>query len=173
MPKRGKPKKEVITKKVVTYRPVIALLRKEDYFAMRIVTFGDFKRVLEERLGPSASMLLYKLGLECGKRSGRRLAQRVPDKSKLLKIETEHKVRENWGELKFDLNMENGVGRVRLRNSFESKEHERSLHPTCDFFLGFMEGTLGEFFGRVLKLKEIRCVSQGYGFCEFEVERGD
>ena len=98
---------------------------------MRLITFRDFKKVLEERFGTGAHAIFYEVGRGCGVRSCRRLTRKYSNKKKLFKALARYKSNEKWGKLKFHLDLRRGVGEIFVAGSFEAKQYGRSEEPVC------------------------------------------
>jgi len=146
------------------------LLKNGKAFIMRLVTFTDFKKCLEETFGSGATVIFYAVGKGCGRRSCTRLMQKYPDRARLLKAIIRHKRNERWGSIKFELNMKRGTGRVIVRDSFEAQQFGPSREPVCHFFKGYLEGALSQTFKKPLKVTEIECIAKGDKSCIFKVE---
>jgi predicted hydrocarbon binding protein len=146
------------------------LLKDGKAFIMRVVTFTDFKKVLEERFASGAFTIFYELGLGCGRRSCQRLMQKYPDRVRLLKAIARYKRNERWGKIKFELDPEKGTGKVFVTESFEAKQYGPSQHPICYFFKGYLEGALSQAFNKPLRASEIECIAKGDKQCVFQIE---
>ena len=147
---------------------VSTLLRDGKAFVMRLVTFTDFKRVLEERFGSGANVIFYEVGRGCGKRSCSRLLKKYPERDRLLKALCRHKRNEGWGKIKLKLNMETGKGQIIVYESFEAKQYGRSQEPVCHFLKGYLEGFLSQAYNKPIKIVETACKAQGNPYCQFE-----
>jgi predicted hydrocarbon binding protein len=146
------------------------LLRDGKAFIMRLVTFRDFKKILEERFGSGAHAIFYEVGKGCGVRSCRRLTQKYKSKGKLLKALTRYKNNEKWGKIKFNLNLKTGTGEIIIAENFEAKQYGKSEEPICYFMKGYLEGFLTQAYSKPLKVVEVACMAQGSKACKFKVE---
>jgi predicted hydrocarbon binding protein len=146
------------------------LLKNGKAFIMRLVTFTDFKKCLEETFGSGASVIFYEVGRGCGRRSCNRLLRKYSDREKLLKALTRYKYNEKWGKIRFKLDMKSGVGKILITESFEAKQYGQSTEPVCYFLRGYLKGFLTQTFKKPLKVTEIACIAQGNKTCEFKVE---
>jgi len=149
------------------------LLREGKAFIMRLVTFMDFKKVLERCFGSGACVIFLEVGRECGRRSCRRLQHRYSDVRSLLDALRDAKRGEKWGDFRFHLDLGKGTGTVAVYDGFEAREYGPSTSPVCFFTRGFLEGFLSEAFGKPLKVVETKCIAQGHGFCEFAVSEAE
>lgn len=147
-----------------------SLLRDGKAFIMRLVTFTDFKKVLEDRFGQGANAIFYEVGRGCGQRSCSRLMQRFRSREELLNALKAYKQDEKWGVIDFDLDLESGVGTVTVYQSFEAKQYGHSLTPVCYFLRGYLAGFLSQTFGKPLRVVERSCIAQGRDRCVFAVE---
>ena len=146
------------------------LLREGKAFVMRLVTFRDFKRILEERFGSGAHAIFYEVGKGCGMRSCRRLVRKYKSKKRLLRALTRYKGNEKWGKLRFNLDLKRGVGEITVAENFEAKQYGRSEEPVCYFMRGYLEGFLTQAYNKPLKVIEVACIAQGNKACKFKVE---
>ncbi|MEM3737221.1 MAG: V4R domain-containing protein [Candidatus Bathyarchaeia archaeon] len=145
------------------------LLRNGEAVIFRVVTFTDLKKTLEGRFASGAFIVLYDAGRGCGRRSSQRLMQIYPDREELLKAIAQNKRSEGWGNIRFQLDMENGTGKVVLVESFEAKEYGPSQQPVCWFFRGYLEGALSQAFNKPLKATETACIARGDKQCVFQI----
>jgi hypothetical protein len=72
------------------------LLKNGKAFVIRLVTFTDFKRSLEETFGTGANVIFYEVGRGCGRRSCKRLLRKYSGKEKLLQALCRYKRDEGW-----------------------------------------------------------------------------
>lgn len=145
------------------------LLREGKAFIMRLVTFMDFKKVLEKCFGTGAYVIFLEVGRGCGRRSCKRLQHRYYDVRSLLNALRDAKRDEKWGDFRFHLDLEKGTGTVAVYEGFEAREYGPSTSPVCFFTRGFLEGFLSEAFSKPLRVVETKCITQGHEFCEFTV----
>jgi len=138
---------------------------------MRFDTFGVFESALEEIFSPSAaSVILQSSANKCGRQTCRRITIEVKDKRNVLAYLSHLKESMNWGKMSFqDVDLENGTGKIRVLDSFESLVH-KSTQPSCHFLRGFLAGFLSELFGRDVSITEIKCAGKGDDHCDFEFE---
>jgi hypothetical protein len=146
------------------------LLKEGKAIILRTLTFMDFKKALEDTFDSGSIIILAELGKGYGRRSCNRLIHKYPRRGKLLKAITRCKRNEGWGNIKFEIDLENGSGKVIVTESFEAKHHAPSQHPVCHFIKGYLEGTLCEAFGKKLRVTEIQCVAKGGQTCIFQVD---
>ena len=146
------------------------LLKNGKAFIMRLVTFKDFKKCLEETFGSGASVIFYQVGRGCGRRSCSRLTHRYPDKAKLFKALARYKRNEKWGKMKFQLNLKSGNGKILVAESFEAKQYGRSEMPVCYFLRGYLEGFLNQAYNKSLRVTETKCIAKGDKACIFQVK---
>jgi predicted hydrocarbon binding protein len=150
------------------------LLRHGKAFIMRDVTFADFKKGLERVFGPGAQTVFYYIGVECGRRSCRRLTTaygRNVSADRLLEALAGLKEEEGWGSVRINVNIpEGGRGTIHVERSFEARGYGKSEKPVCFFLKGFFEGFLGEAFGREVRVTETGCLAKGDERCTFQVE---
>jgi predicted hydrocarbon binding protein len=146
------------------------LLKNGKAFIMRLVTFTDFKKCLEETFGSGATVIFYEVGKGCGRRSCNRLTRKYPEKEKLFKALARYKRNERWGKIRFQLDLKLGTGRIIVADSFEAKQYGQSEKPVCHFLRGYLEGFLTQAYNKPLKVIEVRCFAQGDRLCEFLVE---
>ncbi len=149
------------------------LLKEGKAFVMRLVTFMDFKKVLERCFCTGAHIIFLEVGRGCGRRSCRRLRYRYHDIRSLLDALREAKRGEKWGDFRFYLDLEKGTGTVVVYEGFEAREYGSSVSPVCYFTRGFLEGFLSEAFGKPLRVVETKCITQGHEFCEFTVSEAE
>ena len=131
---------------------VSTLLRNGEAFIMRMVTFTDFKRSLEEAFGSGANVIFYMVGKGCGKRSCSRLMQKYPERDRLFKALCRYKRNERWGRIKFKLDMKTGKGKIIVYESFEAKQYGKSQEPVCHFLKGYLEGFLTQAYNKPIKI---------------------
>ena len=75
----------------------------------------------------------------------------------------------NWGEFSFSLlDVEQGVGKLSVKNSLETRVRSASNNFGCNFLSNFVAGFLSELFGKNVAVKERRCASLEGKICEFE-----
>jgi hypothetical protein len=146
-----------------------SLLKTGEAIIMRVITFTDIKKCLEQTFQSGASVIFRNMGKGCGMRSCKRFKQKYQDKTLVLKTIQKHKKAERWGNIQFNLNLKTGVGTVRITQSFEAKEYGESQNPVCYFFAGYLEGVLSELFESEMKVTETRCIAKGDDHCEFVV----
>jgi predicted hydrocarbon binding protein len=75
------------------------------------------------------------------------------------------------GEVRIEYDQLKSIGRVILKYSpiaSEYVEHGGSKEPQCYYFAGVYAGSMSIFHPGV-EAKEIKCLSQGYPYCEFIV----
>ncbi len=141
----------------------------EDRFSMTVVTFVDLKKVLEGLLDTGAAVILYEAGLGCGRRMYMRMRKQYSSREEILKAFIDLKLSENWGEIKVDVNLDSGEGKIVVYKSFEGKYYGASSTPICHFFKGYIEGFLRELIGREITVEETKCVAMGDENCTFEI----
>ena len=73
-----------------------------------------------------------------------------------------------WGEtLVVDFDMQKEMMKVNIRNSAQAKAYGKSDHPVDSFVRGCYASGAQVLFGKECDAVEIRCMSQGFDFCEF------
>jgi hypothetical protein len=84
----------------------------KDGFFTHFNTFGQFKDALELIFSPSAaSVILYTAAIKCGVHLYQRVKKKFDTKEKALKLFSQLKREENWGDVTFrDVDFENGSG---------------------------------------------------------------
>jgi len=143
-------------------------------FSIQFETFGQFKDALELIFSPSAaSVILYTAAMKCGVHLYKRVKKEFDTKEAALKLFSQLKREENWGDVIFrDVDLENGSGKVIVRDSLESVARETS-EPSCHFFRGFLAGFLSELFNSTVVVTEEKCASSGDADCQFRFEEGE
>lgn len=139
-------------------------------FMMSMVTFLDFKKSLEGLFDTGAAVILYEAGLGCGRRAYQRMNRKNPSKKEVLETLRNFKFNENWGKIKFDIDLKSGRGFITVSDSFEGKLYDFSPTPVCHYLRGYIGGFLSEMFGRELEIREIKCVAIGDKNCIFEIK---
>jgi len=140
-------------------------------FFMSFDTFGVFKSALEEIFSPSAASAILQLSANrCGREACRKITIGIKDKGNVLAYLSYMKESMNWGKMSFqDVDLENGTGKIRVSNSFESLVGKYT-QPSCHFLRGFLAGFLSELFDRDISVAEVKCAGKGDVQCEFEFE---
>ncbi|MEM2210972.1 MAG: V4R domain-containing protein [Nitrososphaerales archaeon] len=150
--------------------PCSKLLKTGEAFIMRVITFTDIKKAIEERYNPSgAAVIFYDMGKGCGKRSVKRFMSKYKDKVKLLNAIAKHKKYEGWGGVEFKIDLKKQIGEVIVSNSFEAKQYGASSNPVCYFFKGYLSGVLSEVLERDVNLIEEECIAKGDKVCRFKL----
>ena len=140
----------------------LGLLKKGEAFIMRVATFTDFKKSLEQTFGSGANVILYVVGRDCGIRSSKRFKQKLgEDKTLILEAFQKYKKAEGWGEIHFNLKPENPTGTIKVYGSFEAKNYGNSNHQVCYF--------LKETLQKEIKITETKCIAKNDSYCEFTV----
>lgn len=71
------------------------------------------------------------------------------------------------------IDFDNTQAVVDVANCFEAMENGPAEGPNCMFTSGFLAGLFAEVFDKTIQAKETCCISQGSGFCEFELSLAD
>ena len=97
-------------------------------FVMGFDTFGVFESALEEIFSPSAaSVILQSSANKCGRQTCRRITLKIKDKGNVLAYLSHLKESMKWGKMSFqDVDLENGIGKIKVVDSFESLVHKRT-----------------------------------------------
>ena len=142
---------------------------------MRAGTLVDLQKGVEAIIGDEASVVFYEAGIRAGKNS-----------TKVLLEEWEERDREflkRWGDFyksagvgwfkleEIEIDFEKRNGYIRIKQSFIAEEYGSSDRPVCHFLGGFFVGVLEEIFGEKLMCKQIKCISKGDPYCEFQFEK--
>jgi predicted hydrocarbon binding protein len=142
---------------------------------MRAGTLVDLQKGVEAIIGNEASVVFYEAGIRAGKNS-----------TKVLLEEWEERGREflkRWGDFyksagvgwfkleEIEVDFEKRNGYIRIKQSFIAEEYGSSDRPVCHFLSGFFVGVLEEIFGEKLMGKQIKCISKGDPYCEFQFEK--
>lgn len=136
---------------------------------MSLATFMDLKKSLEDRFSSGGRVILHVMGKGCGIRSCQRLKQIFQDKAMLLYSVSYLMRGERWGQVRFDIETEDGTGVVRVKRSFEAKEYGGSPDPVCHFLAGYIQGAVSEIFERESMVIENECLAKGDNTCSFKV----
>jgi predicted hydrocarbon binding protein len=133
-----------------------------------------FKR-LKAILGSGGKVLVYELGLVYGIKDyahysqvlgSKELQRKIPD---LLSFYAAY----GWGRAMNDENLHSRFslrpfrGTLRLYDSFECTGTTAST-PNGDFLRGHLEGFIQGLTGETIKCEEMKCVSTGDKYCQFE-----
>jgi len=148
----------------------IALFEKGKALMMRVATFTDIQKRLEDVFGSGSVVILYDVGKGCGKKSCLRAKHdKNVDGMDLLLAVAESKESEGWGVLEFEnINFNTGEAKILVKNSFEAREYGKSTRPVCHFLRGYLSGVLSVVLDRELDLDEVHCIAKGDRFCEFQ-----
>jgi len=147
-------------------------LSKES-FSFQFVTFNDLVSALELIFSPSAaSVILFTAAVKCGTQSYDRIKEEFGTREEALRLLSELKEKENWGNLTFrDVDFVNGTGKVIVVDAFETMARkakgQETGQPCCNFLRGFLSGFLSELFEKTLTVTEEKCAGKGDEYCEF------
>jgi len=153
-------------------RPFL-LVRRKKAIIMRNITFSELQKRLEEIFSSSgAAVMLYEAGRACGERSAERLASQLGVRNEaLLSAIIKVKRAEGWGAIEFKDTLLGEINQVIVKHSFEAMEYGRSQVPVCHFLRGYLVGVLSIALNLKASLTEIKCLSMGDEYCEFQSKR--
>ena len=145
----------------------------KESFSFQFVTFNDLVSALELIFSPSAaSVILFTAAVKCGTQSYDRIKEEFGTREEALRLLSELKGKENWGNLTFrDVDFVNGTGKVIVVDAFETMARkakgQETGQPCCNFLRGFLSGFLSELFEKTLTVTEEKCAGKGDEYCEF------
>jgi predicted hydrocarbon binding protein len=140
----------------------------KDKISLHIDTFYQMERSLEQVFSKATtSKILEMMATKCGAESYRRIVDKTAPKEEILRQFSRSMNDKNWGKLSFlNIDVETGVGKVRIIDSFESRTR-KTTQPSCHFFRGFLAGFLSELFGKTVEVAEEKCAGKEDEHCEF------
>lgn len=77
-----------------------------------------------------------------------------------------------WGIFEFqEVNFERLSGTVIVRDSFEAASWGKKNYAVCDWTRGAIAGFMSVVFGKLVKVKEVKCLAIGADVCEFVIRQ--
>jgi predicted hydrocarbon binding protein len=139
---------------------LIEVLEKEQGFLFRFENFVEIETRLENLFLSASSVMLWEMGKACGLNIFKRIMEKSRTKEQAIKLFSELKRQENWGEIIFtELDINKCSGRVIAKGLFEAR-HRESDKPVCHFFRGVIAGFLSELFSKDIIVTEQKCVGK-------------
>lgn len=129
---------------------------------------------MEELFGGVGDFVLYRGGKRVGKKLVKEYNEYVKDKS-LSIYDVLSAVGWYFGWALGEYIKEGKNFRMILYDSFEAesylKNEGKSDKPVCHFMRGVLTGIVEEAEGEKYEGKELKCMAQGYNYCEFLIEK--
>jgi predicted hydrocarbon binding protein len=156
-----------------------------EYFGQKVVmlrrdAFSLMRKELFRVSGSTANIILGIAGRRVGSEEGRALLA----KAKALGLKTPQSMPEfvrvaveetnmGFGKILVDeLNLESGLAKVSISNSFESEPTSSSTRPSCIFTLSYLEGIFSGLIEREVRGREVDCRAKGDKLCRFILSPG-
>jgi len=157
-----------------------------EYFGQKVVmlrrdAFSLMRKEMMRISGDAAANVI--LGI-AGRRVGSEEGKVLLSKAESLGLKTPRAMPEfvrvaveetnmGFGKIQVDeLNLESGLARVSIANSFESEPVASSTRPSCIFTLSYLEGMFSQLIGKAVRGREVDCRAKGDKLCGFTFSPG-
>jgi predicted hydrocarbon binding protein len=127
--------------------------------------------------GPVAKVILHEMGRVAGQSSIRTIAETIGEgriREQLHNIMNVYAA-SGWGIFRLmNVDFSRGVGVVQAFDNFECAGHRgEGKKPYSQFVRGHLAGLFSGVFDRRVSAVETHCITQGVGFCQFEIASED
>ena len=148
---------------------------KPAYVMFRPEGFESFLNVLHETFGSGGDAIIYNMSRQYGEAVIHSRLPVIPSDPKLrstvLATLADQFASQGWGRLSLeDMNMEQGLAQVVLKNTPFKACTGPDEFPVCYFLRGTIAGILSAIFGEDMTVKEVDCSEKDNGICRFIYE---
>jgi predicted hydrocarbon binding protein len=160
---------ELAEKHKIMATPVIIIKKGKDIHKFVGVADGLRKLLSADLHGKS---VLHFIGFKEGRDLGKKLKfpKKKQELEKALKSSLSSRGISNFKLMEFDI--KKNYAKISLASDL-AKEHEKRKEPVCFEVSAMLGGIFTEIFEMGTHFKEIKCIAQGNGCCEFEIMGGE
>lgn len=149
------------------------IVANERAVIFRKSVYSSLFKGIREKFGSAGEAMLYYQGFTIGfeiYQEYKEIAgsQKLED---LIEVAKAINMTLGWGIAdKIRVDVKRGMAKLRIYDSFECENGKNHGKPYSQFYRGAIAGIFAHFFGKEVKVQEVKCIAKSDPYCEFIVK---